>query len=158
MRNFNTEQTSYIALSSRSAGLFKTNFQFCQLSKKSFSVPDPIPHSYLLKSIYFAFVFAIISSLLGGTVAYAQLDQGTLAGTVRDSTDAAIPNVTVTLVNEATGLSLVRTADGAGIFTFTPIKIGSYTVTVSAQGFSTAVQKGIIVNASSRIEVPITLA
>jgi hypothetical protein len=95
---------------------------------------------------------------LSGTAAYAQLDQGTLAGTVHDTTGAAIPNATVTLVDEATGLSLVRSADSEGIFTFTPIKIGSYKVTVSAQGFSKAEQKGLVVNASARIQVPITLA
>ncbi|HEY1743249.1 MAG TPA: carboxypeptidase regulatory-like domain-containing protein, partial [Granulicella sp.] len=95
---------------------------------------------------------------LGGTAAHAQLDQGTLAGVVHDSTGAAIPNATVTLVNEATGLSLVRSADGEGIFTFTPIKIGSYKINVSAQGFSSSEQKGLVVNASARIEVPITLA
>jgi len=152
MTNFNHEQASYIALSSRSIKLFNTNL------KKSPPSRNESLRSYSFKSIYFTCIFAIMFALLGGTAAHAQLDQGTLAGTVHDSTGAAIPNATVTLVDEATGLSLVRSADSEGIFTFTPIKIGSYKVTVSAQGFSKAEQKGLVVNASARIEVPITLA
>src|SRR5258708_28414635 len=119
MTNFNHEQASYIALSSRSIKLFNTNL------KKSFSSRDQSLRSYSFKSIYFACIFAIMFALLGGTAAHAQLDQGTLAGTVHDSTGAAIPNATVTLVNEATRLSLVRSPASEGTFTFTPIKIAS---------------------------------
>jgi Carboxypeptidase regulatory-like domain len=158
MMDLKIAQTSYIAFSTRSTTLFKTSLQFRPLWNKALSSPNRHFRKSSLNSIFFILLFAIISALLSGTAAYAQLDQGTLAGTVHDTTGAAIPNATVTLVDEATGLSLARSADSEGIFTFTPIKIGSYKVTVSAQGFSKAEQKGLIVNASARIEVPITLA
>lgn len=143
MRDLKTAQTSYIACSTRSTTLSKTSLQFRQLWNQSLSNPTQHLQKSSFKLSLFIFLFAIVSALLSGTAAYAQLDQGTLAGTVHDSTGASIPNATVTLVDEATGLSLVRKSDNEGIFTFTPIKIGSYKVTVSAQGFSKAEQRDL---------------
>jgi hypothetical protein len=85
------------------------------------------------------------------------MDQGSVLGTVLDSTGAVVPHATVKLVNEQTGFALERTSDDGGSYSFTPIKIGTYTVTASAQGFRTFEQRGVNVTASSRIEVPLTL-
>jgi hypothetical protein len=86
------------------------------------------------------------------------MDQGSILGTVLDSTGAVVSHATVKLVNEQTGFALERISDDGGSYSFTPIKIGTYTITASAQGFRSFEQRGVNVTASSRIEVPLTLA
>ena len=96
-------------------------------------------------------IFGLVPRCLG------QMDQGSIVGTVLDSTGAAIANAKITLTNEQTGFILERTADGSGSYAFTPIKIGNYTVTASSQGFRSFEQRGVNVTAGSRVEVALTL-
>jgi hypothetical protein len=70
-----------------------------------------------------------------------------IQGTVTDSEGAAIPNATVTVTNNATGISLTRQTTGDGLYTVSPILPGSYTVKVQAAGFSDYVQKNLTANA-----------
>ena len=99
----------------------------------------------------------ILLCLIATRFAFSQMDQGSIVGTVLDSTGAVIPHATVKLVNEQTGFALERTSDDGGSYSFTPIKIGTYTITASAQGFRSFEQRSINVTASSRTEVPLTL-
>ena len=68
----------------------------------------------------------------------------TLAGTVRDTSGAVLPGVTV----EASSPALIektRTAvtDGSGQYQITNLPPGTYTVTFSLQGFATVVREGV---------------
>ncbi len=48
--------------------------------------------------------------MLPSRAAFAQYDNGSLVGTIHDSSGAAVPNVTVTVTNDATGVaSVVKT-------------------------------------------------
>jgi hypothetical protein len=89
--------------------------------------------------------------------ACAQMDQGTIAGVVVDSTGAAVGNAKVKLVDQSNGFTLERMADANGSYTFTPLKIGTYTITATADGFRGFEQRGISVTAGSRADVPLTL-
>ncbi len=89
--------------------------------------------------------------------AFAQMDQGTISGVVVDSTGAVVANAKVKLIDEGNGFVLERTADANGSYTFTPLKIGTYTVTATADGFRGFEQRGINVTAGSRADVPLTL-
>ncbi len=60
----------------------------------------------------------------------AQVDQSAIRGTVEDPTGAVIPDAKVTLTNEDTGLSLQTATSASGTYSFSPIKIGTYTVSV----------------------------
>jgi len=90
-------------------------------------------------------------------LAHAQMDQGSIVGTVQDPTGAVIPNAVVHLENKATGFVLDRSANTSGSYSFTPIKIGTYTLSVSFTGFRSTTVNGVVVTAASRIEVPLTL-
>src|SRR5437667_3692347 len=83
--------------------------------------------------------------LLGVRPLYAQVDTGTILGTVTDASGAVIHGATVTLTNEGTNAALSTTTGADGIYKFTPIKIGSYKVTASYQGFQTTTQRNITV-------------
>ena len=73
--------------------------------------------------------------------------EGSVQGTVTDSSGAAIPNARVTLTNVATGVATVRDATGAGFFNVSPVLPGTYTVQVEASGFKTLVQDNVVVDA-----------
>jgi len=87
----------------------------------------------------------------------AQADQGTITGMAQDPSGAVIANATVTLTNIDLGQVLNTKTDGAGMFTFPPVKIGSYKITVGAAGFETTTQMNIHLSLQQRLSVPITL-
>src|ERR1700733_10739851 len=76
-----------------------------------------------------AFLFFLVAAPL-----YSQSTFGTILGTVHDASDAVIPGATVTLVNAGTSAQRIETSDGSGNFVLSNIDIGTYTLTVTAQG------------------------
>src|SRR5581483_10093674 len=73
--------------------------------------------------------------------------EGSMQGTVTDSTGAMVPNATITITNSATGVQTVRTATNAGFFNISPVLPGTYTVQVASKGFQTLVQQNVVVDA-----------
>src|SRR6516165_11748458 len=82
---------------------------------------------------------------------YAQVDTGTILGTVSDSTGARISGATVTLTNEGTNAALSTTTGDDGGYKFTPVRIGTYKLTVTMQGFQTNTQRSVTVNVGQSI-------
>jgi len=87
----------------------------------------------------------------------AQVDTGTILGTISDASGAPINGAKVTLTNEGTGAALSSTTGADGIYKFTPLKIGSYKVTASYQGFQTVTQTQIEVNVGQDVVINFTL-
>jgi hypothetical protein len=88
----------------------------------------------------------------------AQVDEGAINGQVQDSTGAAVPNAHVTLVNTDQGLTLESTTGSAGEYFFSPVRIGHYTVTVTAPGFSTTTQQNLTVAVGQHLLVNVKLS
>ena len=63
--------------------------------------------------------------------------QGSILGTVVDSSRAALPGATITVTNLQTGLVQNASSDTAGNFEILALPIGPYTVSVSMNGFKT---------------------
>lgn len=89
--------------------------------------------------------------------ALAQLDQGTITGVVQDESGAVIGGAIVTLTNVDEGLVLKAKTDGAGIYVFSPIKIGDYNVSASAPGFEKTTQTNLHLSMQQRLNVVVTL-
>jgi len=81
----------------------------------------------------------------------AQVSGGSLAGTVTDGAQAAIPNVKITLINTATGVARTVTTDETGFYTAPDLLPGSYEMSASASGFTTQVRTGITMNVGARL-------
>ncbi len=92
-----------------------------------------------------------LTLLLSAAPLRAQVDTGTILGTVTDTSGAAVRGATVTMVNEGTNATLATTTGSNGEYKFTPVKIGSYRVTASFQGFQTVAQKNITVNVGENV-------
>jgi hypothetical protein len=99
-----------------------------------------------------AFLFFLVAA-----PSHSQSTFGTILGTVHDASDAVIPGATVTLVNAGTSAQRVETSDGSGNFVFSNIDIGSYTLTVMAQGFEKFSQPDIGITARESRHIEATL-
>jgi len=95
--------------------------------------------------------------LFSATILYAQVDTGSISGTVTDPTGAVVKGATVTLLNEGTAAELATTAGDDGVYTFSPVRIGAYTLTVSAQGFQKSKQSHVTVNVGAALLVNFAL-
>jgi hypothetical protein len=95
--------------------------------------------------------------LLPARVVLGQVDQGTITGVVQDTSGAVIPQASVTLTNLDQGWNLKAHSDGSGVFVFSPIKIGNYSVTASAPNFSTTKHSNLHLNIQQTLNVVIVL-
>ncbi|HEY2472721.1 MAG TPA: carboxypeptidase regulatory-like domain-containing protein [Terracidiphilus sp.] len=89
--------------------------------------------------------------------ALAQIDQGAITGTITDSAGKTIQGASVMLVNQETNLSFERSTNGDGYYRFFPIKIGLYSLTVSAPSFETQKRENIRVNVSDVVGLNVSL-
>ena len=82
----------------------------------------------------------------GCWVCFAQsTNAGDIRGTVADSTGALIPGVTVTVVNNDTGVSKTFTTNDAGLYDTSSIVAGPYTITFAKEGFEKLVRGPVTV-------------
>src|ERR1700694_5387007 len=88
----------------------------------------------MLKSTRLIFVLFL---LLAVTVlpSIAQTGTSRITGRIGDSKGATVPGASVTVTNEATGLSPTQATNDAGVYSFDSLPAGAYTVTVEQQGF-----------------------
>jgi hypothetical protein len=89
--------------------------------------------------------------LLAITPLSAQVDTGSVLGTVTDSSGGPISGATVTLVNQGTNATLSYTTSGDGVYKFSPVRIGIYTVSVVFSGFQKVEQKDVAVNVDQNV-------
>ena len=68
-------------------------------------------------------------------LAEAQVNTASLSGLATDPSGAVVPNVTVTVTNNATGYSRTVKTDSAGAYSMQDLPIGGYAVKVNASGF-----------------------
>jgi outer membrane receptor protein involved in Fe transport len=110
------------------------------------------------RNISFALsVLALAISLVSAGRAYAQVAGATLAGTVKDSSGAFIPNAQVAITDVATGVTRTVSPGSAGLYTAPNLLPGTYEVRVTATGFRTAVQKGITLTVGAQQVLDITM-
>jgi len=90
-----------------------------------------------------AFLLAFVAA--SGTGLTQSTTQGGVAGTVFDASDAVVANATVLIHNEATAADVRVRTDESGTFRAPLLPPGSYTITITAPGFSSQKQSGVLV-------------
>jgi hypothetical protein len=97
-----------------------------------------------------AFQVALLISLLTIPIghAYARQVQGSLTGTVLDSSGAAIQGAEVKIVNQGTNLRQSTRTDSNGVYTFPDLPLGAYSVTFVKDGFKTEEHTRIVIQAN----------
>lgn len=103
--------------------------------------------------------FARIGLLLtfASAMAFAQIDTGSIVGTVRDPSGAAIPKATVNLTNKATSQISSTVTNSVGEYQFPSLHPGDYSVKAVANGFSTQEFSDVHIDVQSRPSVDFTL-
>ena len=89
---------------------------------------------FLAFLVSLAFLAGVPSVLAQGT------GSATLRGTVKDPKGAVVPSATVTVINERTKDERKTTTNDEGVYVFSALTPGNYTLKVEAQGFKTAEQ------------------
>src|ERR1022692_3592533 len=74
---------------------------------------------------------------------FAQAISGDLGGTIFDASGASIPNATIVAKNDATGIETTTKSTAAGEYHIANLQPGTYTITVTATGFTKAQIKGV---------------
>src|ERR1700719_3575350 len=96
-------------------------------------------------------VFLVILS------AHAQQTLGGITGTVFDSNGGAIPATKVTAVGDQTKLTRTQQCNENGVYSFVNLPIGSYTLTLTQDGFQTLTIPMITVQANRTVTLDATL-
>lgn len=102
-------------------------------------------------------LFAVLA-LLFTPLAYAQTYRGGVNGSVVDPQGAVIAGATVTLTNVDTAATRSTTSSTGGDFLFQDLPLGTYSVTVSSNGFATAKFNAIPVSAGTIYTLPVKLS
>ncbi len=94
---------------------------------------------------------------LAAVSAQAQVTSGNLAGIVRDPTGAVVPNATVNVTSEATGVVVTAKTNGAGEYLVQNLLPNKYDVDVEAVGFAPSLRRGVLValNSTSTADVAV---
>ncbi len=104
--------------------------------------------------------FHALAWLLGAVLALTGLSSnaqqltGTISGTAYDQSGAVVPKAKVVLKNEASGDERTTVTSNDGHFVITAVQPGSYSIVVSAAGFSSWQENGIVMNTGDSRDVP----
>jgi hypothetical protein len=79
----------------------------------------------------------VVAGMLALAPAVVLAQEATVTGTIVDSTDLALPGVTIVAKHDASGNTFVGVTDARGMFRL-PVRIGTVTVTAELDGFRVA--------------------
>ena len=98
-----------------------------------------------------ALLFLVLAANASGQIT------GSVVGSVRDSTRAALPGVTVTLTNVDTGVTQSTVTSDTGDFRFPLVPVGRYAVSAELPGFKKAELAGMPVELGQATRVDLVL-
>src|SRR5579862_6350303 len=84
-------------------------------------------------------------------------DRGIITGLVQDASGAAVPNATVTFINQDTNVKTVVQSTADGNYASPPLILGTYTVQVEVQGFKMFTRPGIILTGGADYRQDVSL-
>lgn len=103
-------------------------------------------------------VVVVLFVLFATPAAFAQVRTvGQIVGVVEDPTGAVVPGAEITLVDEAIGLARTTTSGSDGRFVFVDLPNGTFKLSVTMQGFRTAVYPGLKVDVGRITDVTVKL-
>jgi hypothetical protein len=107
-----------------------------------------------MKRVIFVLTLMMLS-IATARAAFAQIQGGSISGTVKDEQGGVLPGVTVT----AQGVDATQTfvTEATGEYRFLNLAPGPYKVTAVLQGFTTMVRDSVIVSVGRNVELPLAL-
>jgi len=102
--------------------------------------------------------FCVVVLLLSSPVSRAQIYNGSINGSVSDSTGASVAGASIAAKNIGSGEIYSAVSSDSGNFTLSQLPLGAYEVRVSAKGFKDFVATGVEVHTSTVTELNAQLA
>lgn len=99
-------------------------------------------------------VFAFV--LCAFAMAAAQ-ENGVITGIVTDPSGATVPNATITVVHVTTGTVRTTKSGGSGLYDLPGLQVGNYDMKVTAPGFKTYAQSGLVMNTAQTLRADVRL-
>jgi hypothetical protein len=100
---------------------------------------------------------ALLCVFLLPRAVFAQYENGSIVGTVRDGSGAVVSGAAVTVTNIATGVVSTRTTNDSGDYEVPALRVGQYNVQITHVGFSPAQATDITVSVASRQRIDLVL-
>ncbi len=100
---------------------------------------------------------ALITCIVFAASLQAQTTNGTIRGTVTDSSGAVLSQAKITARNLDTGLIVTTATTGAGLYSLPDLPPGGYSVKVEAPGLRTYTREGVTVQTASTASLDITM-
>src|SRR4029077_10569107 len=100
-------------------------------------------------------IFLIV--LFTASISNAQSDRGAISGTILDSSGAVVQGATIVATGVDTGAVYKTTSTDTGAYRISDMQVGSYNLTVTAAGFKTSEQKGIVVQINTTSSLDVTV-
>jgi hypothetical protein len=103
-------------------------------------------------------VFCIVMLLMSASIGLFGAANGSLSGTLKDTSGAVIAGASVTLVNTALKSQFTAVTNGQGFYSFPALPVGHYDVSIEAAGFKTQERSGLIVDTDTALKLDAILA
>ena len=98
-------------------------------------------------------VVTLVAVLFAAALPVFAQQAASIRGTISDAQGEAVPGATVTAINAETGFERATTTGAVGTYALPQLPLGTYVVTVEAEGFQTLVVQRVLLNISDVREV-----
>ena len=95
--------------------------------------------------------------LVSTAMAFGQVGNGTITGTVSDQAGAVIAGANVEVKNTGTGVAYNGVTSSAGVYTVTDLPVGKYSVTIDSKGFKKYTHTNLAVEAAGTLREDVSL-
>src|SRR6185295_17646470 len=104
-----------------------------------------------------ALTFIVAAMVAMPTGAFAQTERGAISGIVTDQTKAAVPGVSIKVINTGTNVAATVISTESGGFNVANLPPGAYRLEASLQGFRKAVVEGIVLTAGATTRIDVSM-
>src|SRR5437773_10825287 len=102
-------------------------------------------------------VFAVLSTVWVAEAWSQASYTAQIRGVVKDQSGALVANATVSITNDATGISETARSDDHGLYILTGLRPAVYTIKADAAGFRPAEQKNVVLQVAQQTSIDFTL-
>ena len=91
------------------------------------------------------------------TASFAQTERGAISGIVADQTKAAVPGVSIKVINTGTNVTATVVSSESGGFNVANLPPGTYRLEATLEGFRKAVVEGIVLTAGATTRIDVSM-
>ncbi len=102
---------------------------------------------------FISLIYVLLCAPMWGQASYT----AQIRGVIKDQSGALVPNATVTITNDATGISQTSHTDDHGLYILTGLRPAVYTIKADAPSFRSAEEKNVVLQVAQQTTIDFTL-